>query len=135
MQNEITRLKLKPNKGTIRKFVNFQVFPDSPHQAELEKHQGHIQIDAKFLFHGAYGRLTYDLNDKNWIPHLGINNSSNCKADTKNKGYQEIIFSIGKYNLKKKQLTVDLKDDTILYQGIRLPCKSDQGYCDPKIRT
>ena len=36
---------------------------------------------------------------------------------------------------KKVQLTRDLKDDTILYQGIRLPCKNDQGYCDPTTRT
>ena len=57
---------------------------------------------------------------------------STCKADTRNKGYQEIMFLIGKYKLKN---TRDLKDDTIIYQGIRLPCKSDQGYCDPTRRT
>ena len=28
-----------------------------------------------------------------------------------------------------------MKDDTIIYQGIRLPCKNDQGYCDPTTRT
>ena len=37
--------------------------------------------------------------------------------------------------MKKKQLTRDLKDDSILYQGIGLPCKNDQGYCDPTTRT
>ena len=37
--------------------------------------------------------------------------------------------------LEKVQLTRELKDDTILYQGIRLPCKNDQGYCDPTTRT
>ena len=41
---------------------------------------------------GAHGRLTYDIHDKHWIPHIGINDPSNCKADTKNKGYQEIMF-------------------------------------------
>ena len=41
----------------------------------------------------------------------------------------------GKYDLKKKQLTRDLKDDTKFYQKIRLPCKNDQGYCDPTTRT
>ena len=51
--------------------MNFQVFPDVAHQAELEK------LDR------AHGRLTYDLHDKNWIPHIGINNPSSCKADTK----------------------------------------------------
>ena len=30
---------------------------------------------------------------------------------------------------------IDLKDDTISYQGIRLPYKNDQGYCDPTTRT
>ena len=42
---------------------------------------------------------------------------------------------IGKYFLKKKQLTRDLKDKTIIIQGIKLPCKIDQGYCDPTKRT
>ena len=37
--------------------------------------------------------------------------------------------------LEKVQLTRDLKDDTILYQGIRLLFKNDQGYCDPTTRT
>ena len=36
---------------------------------------------------------------------------------------------------RKVQLTRDLKDDTILYQGIRLPYKKDQGFCDPTTRT
>ena len=51
------------------------------------------------------------------------------------KGYQEIMFFDWKIQLEKVQLTRDLKDDTILYQGIRLPCKNDQGYCDPTTRT
>ena len=101
--------------------VNFQVFPDSAHEAELERYQGHIKLDNKFPFHGAHERLTYDLQDKNYIPHIGINNPSNCKADTKNKGYQKIMFFDWKIQLEKVQLTRDLKDDTIIYQGIRLP--------------
>ena len=36
---------------------------------------------------------------------------------------------------KKVQLTHDLKDDNIMYQEKRLPCKTDQGYCDPTTRT
>ena len=36
---------------------------------------------------------------------------------------------------KKKQLTRDLADNRMIYQGIRLPCKNDQGYCDPTTRT
>ena len=56
---------------------------------------------------------------KHWIPHIGISNPSICKADTKNKGYQEIMFFDWKIQLEKvQQLTRDLKDDTILYQGI-----------------
>ena len=42
---------------------------------------------------------------------------------------------MGKYNSKKKQLTRDLSDNTMIYQGIRLPRKNDQGYCDPTTRT
>ena len=101
-KKEFRRLNLTQNDGLNRKLVNFQVFPDLAHQAELEKHQGHIRLDRNFLFHGTHGRLTYDLHDKHWIPHIGINDPSNCKADTKNKGYQQIMFFfIGKYNLKK----------------------------------
>ena len=134
-KNELERLKITSNKGKNRKLVSFQVFPDSEHQAELEKYQGHIRLDNKFLFHGAHGRLTYDLHDENWIPHIGIKTPSNSKADTKNKGYQELMFFDWKIKLEKVQLTRDLKEDTIIYQGIRLPCKNDQGYCDPTTRT
>ena len=134
-KNELRRLNLAQNVGTNRKLVNFQVFPDLAHKAELEKHQGHIRLDTNFPFHETQGRLTYDLHDKHWIPHIGINDPSNCKADTKNKGYQEIMFFDMKIQLEKVQLTRDLKDDTILYQGIWLPCKNDQGYCDPTTRT
>ena len=36
---------------------------------------------------------------------------------------------------KKKHLTRDLSDNTKIYQGIRLSCNNDQGYCDPTTRT
>ena len=45
------------------------------------------------------------------------------------------MFFDWKIQLKKIQLTRDLKDYTIIYQGIRLPCKNDQGYCDPTQAT
>ena len=45
------------------------------------------------------------------------------------------MFFDWKIQLEKVQLKRDLKYDTILYQGIRLPCKNYQGYCDPTIRT
>ena len=130
-KNGLRRLKITSNKGTTKKLVNF---PDSAHQAEIERYQGHIKLDDKFPFHGAHGRLTYDLHDKNWIPHIEINNPSKCKADTKIEGYQEIMFFDWKIQLEKVQLTRDLKDDTIVSQEIRLPCKNDQGYCDPTTR-
>ena len=53
----------------------------------------------------------------------------------KNKGYQEKKIFDWKILFEKVQLTRGLKDDTILYRGIRLPCKNDQGYCDPTTRT
>ena len=59
---------------------------------------------------------------------IGINNPSNCKADTKNKGYQEIMFFVWKIQIEKIQLTRDLKDNTKIYQEVRLPFKNDQGY-------
>ena len=45
------------------------------------------------------------------------------------------MFFDWKIQLEKVQLTRDLKDNTIIYQGIRLPCENDQGYCDPTTRT
>ena len=45
------------------------------------------------------------------------------------------MFFDWKIQLEKVQITRDLKDDTILYQGIRLPCKNDQRCCDPTTRT
>ena len=45
------------------------------------------------------------------------------------------MFFDRKIQLEKVQLTRDLSDNTMIYQGIRLPCKNDQGYCDPTTRT
>ena len=64
-----------------------------------------MKLDDKFSFHGAHGRLTNYLHDKNWIPHIEIKNPSNFKADTKNKGYQELMFFAWKIQLKKVQIT------------------------------
>ena len=82
-KDQLERLKITSNKGKNKKIVGFQVFPDSAHQAELEKYQGFIRLDNIFPFDGAHGRLTYDLHDKNWIPRAGYH-PSNCKAETKN---------------------------------------------------
>ena len=84
-RNDFRRLNVTQNDGTNRKLVNFQVFPDSAHQAELEKHQGHIRLDRNFPFHGTHGRLTYDLHDKHWIPHIGINDPPIAKQIQKIK--------------------------------------------------
>ena len=40
------------------------------------------------------------------------------------------MFFDWKIQLEKIQLKRDLSDNTMIYQGIRLPCKNDQGYCD-----
>ena len=45
------------------------------------------------------------------------------------------MFFDWKIKLEKMQLTRDLTDNTIIHQGIRLPCKNDQGCCDPTTRT
>ena len=45
------------------------------------------------------------------------------------------MFVVSKFQLEKVHSTRDLRDDTILYQGILSPCKIDQGYCDPTTRT
>ena len=45
------------------------------------------------------------------------------------------MFFDWKTQLEKAQLTRDSNDGTKIYQGIRRPCKTDQGYCDPTTRT
>ena len=45
------------------------------------------------------------------------------------------MFFDWKKQLEKVQLTRDLSDNTMIYQGIRLPCKNDQDYSDPPTRT
>ena len=45
------------------------------------------------------------------------------------------MFFDWKIQLEKIQLTRDLTDNTMIYQGIRLPCKNDRSYCDPTTRT
>ena len=55
-KNELLRLNLTRNKKTDRKIVNFQVFADSVHQAELERYQGHIQLEEKYPYNGAHGQ-------------------------------------------------------------------------------
>ena len=44
-----------------------------------------FKLDDQYPYHSARGRLTYDLRNKNWIPHNGINNPSSCEADQKTK--------------------------------------------------
>ena len=61
-------------------------FPDSSHPVQLEQDQGPIQLDNFFPYHGAHEGSTYDILDKNWSPHIRINNPSNCKADPTNSG-------------------------------------------------
>ena len=82
-KHELRRLKLTTNKGSKRKLVNFQGFPDSAHLAELERYQGEFKLDDKYPFHYAHGSSTYDLHYKNWKSHIGIKNPSNFKADSK----------------------------------------------------
>ena len=45
------------------------------------------------------------------------------------------MFFDWKIQLEKVQLTRDLNNDTIFDQDIRLPCKTDQGFCDRTTRT
>ena len=47
---------------------------------------------------------------------FGTDNPSNCKANTKSKGYQEKMSFDWKIQFEKVQLTRDLKDDTIINQ-------------------
>ena len=45
--------------------VTFQVFLDSAHQAQVERHQGHIKLDDKFPNHGAHvWPMTYTIKNE-----------------------------------------------------------------------
>ena len=46
-KNELLRLNLTRNKNTDRKIVNFQVFADSVHQAELERYQ--VEVNRQII--------------------------------------------------------------------------------------
>ena len=46
------RLNLTKNKNSNRTIVNFQVFTDSVHQAELERYQGHFKLDERYPYAG-----------------------------------------------------------------------------------
>ena len=127
--NELNCLKIVTNKNDDQKLVKFHNFPDSAHQVQLEQAQGYFQIDKKLPYHGAHGQLTDEIHNKNWKPHIGIDNLSNCTAEMQNSRYQEILFF--NWNQQKVQPTRDLRDDTIIYQGTRLPCKKDQGFAIP----
>ena len=45
------------------------------------------------------------------------------------------MFFDSKIQLEIVQLAGDLKIDTLIYQGIRLPCRNYHGYCDLTTRT
>ena len=91
-KNDLLRINLTKKKKSNRKIVNFQDFADSVHQAELERYHGHIKLDEKYPYNGAHGQLTYDIHDKHWIPHIRINNPSNCKADAKKRIPRNKVF-------------------------------------------
>ena len=91
-KNKLRRLKIfrYSYKGTNRKLLSFQVFSDTVHQSELERFQGHIKLDDKHPYHGAHGIYV-------------IFDTSNCKADTKNKEVNpdKIIKNFEIFTIKK----------------------------------
>ena len=71
--------------------MNFQVFPDSAHQAEIERYQGHIKLDDN----GAHERLTYDLHDKNGNDTLELITLQIVKLTQKTKDIKQLCFLMG----------------------------------------
>ena len=63
-KNKLQCLKIVRNKNEKYKKVSFKDFPDTAHQAQLEYHQGFVQLDDKFQNHGAHEHLPYHLNIK-----------------------------------------------------------------------
>ena len=71
---------------------------------------------------------------KNFYHTLEKTTLQTAKQRQKKRISRKNVFSLN-IQLVKIQLTRDLKDYTKLCQGIRLPCKNDQGYCDPTKRN
>ena len=116
-----------------RKLVNFQVFPDLAHQAELEIHQGQIRLDRNFPFHGTHVRLTYDLHDKHWIPYIGINDPSNCKADTKNKGYKKLLKTFTAHRANDYSIEYYDHKSSSLPETLSLPSTPSKSQVSPTL--
>ena len=54
--------KLVQHKQNTRALVGFHLFPELTHQ-QLEQSQSHTQFEENYSYHGALGRLSYDLHD------------------------------------------------------------------------
>ena len=93
---EVKRLKIIRNKNKNCKLVKFLVFPVSAHQAQLEHHKGHIQLDRKFPYHGAHGRLTYDQLKKLCYLMLESVTRPTAKQTQKLKLPRNIVFCLEK---------------------------------------
>ena len=59
-KNELERFKIITIKDENCNLVNFQLFSDSSHRAQLEQHQVRIQLDKNFLHHGTHRKITFD---------------------------------------------------------------------------
>ena len=112
--------------------MKFYLFSDSAYQTQLEQHQCHIKLDENFADQNAHGHLTYVIKNRNWIPHIGKTNLSNCNFKKIGILRKDDLWLEDPIQF---QLTCDLKDDTILYQRIHLPWKKDQGDCEPTSRN
>ena len=86
--------------------VNFQFFPDSAHQAELERYQGHTKLDDKYPYHGAHGRLTYDSHDKTGYHTSESIIPRTVKLTQKTKTTKKQCVLIGKFNWKENNQLV-----------------------------
>ena len=49
-KNELKRLKITSKEDTNRKLAKFQIFPDSAHQADFDRYQGHMKLGEKFSY-------------------------------------------------------------------------------------
>ena len=79
--------------------------------------------------------LIFSGKNTNPSPRTGPQDLLVTHYDCEENEQKEMMFFVWKIQLEKIQLTRDLSDNTMIYQGIRLPCKNDQGYCDPTTRT
>ena len=73
--NTTKTLKFSQKEDKCQFSLSFHMFSDFNHQRQLEHNQGHIELEGKYPYHGAHGRLGFDHHVEKLIWFNGITKS------------------------------------------------------------